>query len=395
MGQAVDLNEDGRLDLVGATAATDLQIATGRGDGTFDATRSLNVRALPLAAGDFNGDGHADLVITGVSILPGRGDGSFGSARVVDSTANPPGDIEIQPRALVADFNGDGANDLVLLDDGFVCVYPGRGDFTFGPRVELTSPGGPLSLAAADFNNDGRMDLAASTASATVDVFLNRGGFLFGASSLPVAFSMFDIASGDFNKDLKQDLVVAMTGGASAGYVPGAFHVILGNGNGTFQTPVAHATGARGALSVAVGDFNHDGNPDVATGNRSTLNVDTNCTGFVYWDSVTIAPGAGNGTFGEPATFRLGTRNGLDETVPECTERAAGRRSEWRRLDRPRVLAGRHAAEPGARSQSQSDGGRRTGSDNRVWRPTSGSTRTRSTPTTTGSISSGATRQVR
>src|SRR5690349_20785785 len=70
-----DFNEDGRPDLVGSTAAHDLQIALGRGDGTFGTPRSLNVTARSLAVGDFNGDGHQDLVVEGVAILPGRGDG--------------------------------------------------------------------------------------------------------------------------------------------------------------------------------------------------------------------------------------------------------------------------------------------------------------------------------
>jgi hypothetical protein len=67
-------------------------------------------------------------------------------------------------------------------------------------------------------------------------------------------------------------------------------------------------------VSVAIGDFNHDGNPDVATGNRSARFTDTPCTGMTYWDSVTILPGTGNGTFGPPATFRLSARNRGDGT---------------------------------------------------------------------------------
>ena len=292
---AADLNEDGRPDLIGSTTAYDLQIAFGIGDGSFGPSRSLNRQGRALAVGDLNGDGHADIVITGLSILPGRGDGTFGSPRLVDSFATPSQDPS--PRVIIGDFNGDGKQDMALVDDGRVCIYPGRGDFTFDTRVELASEG-PGALTAADFNGDRRLDLAASTGTGTVDVFINQGRLLFAAQSLPVAFSLRDIASADFNKDGKPDLVVTMTDFASGGWDAGTFHVLLGNGDGTFQASVAHPTGARGSMSVAVGDFNLDGNPDLATENRSTVNIDTSCTGYVYWDSVTILPGTGTGTFG-------------------------------------------------------------------------------------------------
>jgi regulation of enolase protein 1 (concanavalin A-like superfamily) len=317
VAKPAELNEDGRLDIVGTTSALDLQLAVGRGDGTFNPPRSLGRTGRPLVVGDVNLDGFNDIVVAGsagVSVLPGRGDGTFRAPRVVDSAASPPTDVEIQQRALVVDFDGDGAMDLAFIDRSVLVIYPGHGDFTFGTRVQLPSPDGAMSVVYGDFNGDGRVDIATSTAGSTVDVFINRGGFVFTASSVPLTFSMWDIGTADLNNDGRTDLVVATSGVSTPGHDPGAIQVMLGKGDGTFLTPVAHQTGVRGALAIAVGDFNHDGNPDVATGNRSTLNIDTNCTGFVYWDSVTILPGLGNGMFGEPASFRLGTRNGLDET---------------------------------------------------------------------------------
>jgi regulation of enolase protein 1 (concanavalin A-like superfamily) len=71
---------------------------------------------------------------------------------------------------------------------------------------------------------------------------------------------------------------------------------------------------------VAIADFNHDGLLDVATGNRSWKEADTACSGFTYWDSVTIAPGLGNGDFAAPSSFRLGTSN--DDEVYRNTHNA-------------------------------------------------------------------------
>jgi hypothetical protein len=301
-----DVNEDGRPDLIGTTATGDLEIAPGHGDGTFDDPRAVGVRAVALAAGDFDADGHIDLVTDGIDILPGHGDGTFAAPRRVD-TISTDFEEQVEPGAIAADFDDDGSLDLAVIDAGVVCVYPGRGDFTFGTRAELPATAyGALTLTAADFDGNGLPDIATAGDGNSVDVYLNQGSLLFSASAAAVAWEQWGIAAGDLNNDGHPDLVVARSGTAAPdGMGPGEVNVLLGDGTGAFHPPEAIATGVRGTVTVAIADFNHDGHADIATGNRSTPLTDTSCSGYTYWDSVTIVAGHGDGTFAEPASFRL------------------------------------------------------------------------------------------
>jgi regulation of enolase protein 1 (concanavalin A-like superfamily) len=315
---AADFNEDGHLDLIGAAMnatafppTPDLTIAFGRGDGTFNAAHSLDVPALPLAVGDFNHDGHADVLLglDGPAILAGRGDGTFRAVRTIDSTPTPSNDV-ISFRAVAADFNGDGKLDFAIVSstNGNVYIYPGRGDLTFDAPVALPPGDGAISIVSADFNGDGRPDIAATTSSFSVDLFLNQGSLVFTVTSAPLRGTGQDIAAGDLNRDGVPDLAVADSLGNE--FSEQEFDVLLGNGDGTFQPVVAHDTGLRGAVTIAIADFNHDGLLDVATGNLSWRPSDTECSGLTYWDSVTIVPGLGTGGFAAPSSFRLGSSNG-------------------------------------------------------------------------------------
>ena len=315
---AADFNEDGHPDLIGAAVnantfplTPDLTIAFGRGDGTFNAAHSLDVGARPLAVADFNHDGHADVLLDGPAILPGRGDGTFGAVRTIDSAPVSSNDV-ISSRAVVADFNSDGKLDFAIASstNGDVYIYPGRGDLTFGAPVALPPSEGAISIVSADFNRDGRPDIAATTSSFSVDLFLNQGSLVFTVTSAPLRATGQDIAAGDLNRDGVPDLAVASSVGNE--FSEEEFDVLLGNGDGTFQPVAAHETGMRGAVTIAIADFNHDGLLDVATGNRSWRPSDTECSGLTYWDSVTIVPGLGTGGFSTPSTFRLGSNNDVE-----------------------------------------------------------------------------------
>jgi hypothetical protein len=123
-----------------------------------------------VAAADFNGDHHLDLVTgdVAVNVMLGNGNGTF-QPRVAWPAGGQPFDFAI------ADFNGDGALDIAVANASSwtVTVLLGKGDGTFPVSLNLFAPGGgPTSVQTADFNGDGKPDLAVANNS-VVMVFLN------------------------------------------------------------------------------------------------------------------------------------------------------------------------------------------------------------------------------
>jgi uncharacterized protein (DUF2141 family) len=245
-----------------------------------------------VAMADFDGDGKLDIAVAnygnpstgdngGVSILLGNGDGTFQAATLISAGKNP---ISIA----VGDFSNDGRKDLVVSDygarstggNGSVSVLLGNGDGTFQTPITLSAGNEPFPLAVGDFNGDGRLDVAVSDFDSGVYLFLGNGDgsfrapVLINAGTNPVA-----IAAADLNGDGKLDLAVADFHDPS-NIDNGGVSVLLGNGDGTFQTPVFYAVEIY-PTSLAIGDLNGDGKPDLAISSfvsvfgleRSTLNV--------------------------------------------------------------------------------------------------------------------------
>jgi hypothetical protein len=166
-------------------------ILLGRGDGTFEPVpqrSAVGPEASSLTVGDFDGNGRQDVATADpnsdiVSVLLGNGDGTFAPAQNLSPGVQPAPGALVQPIAIkVADFNGDGRDDLVTgntrpsdppIDSG-VSVLLGRGDGTFEPAREFATATGTASLVVADFNNDGRPDLATSNHdSSTLTILIN------------------------------------------------------------------------------------------------------------------------------------------------------------------------------------------------------------------------------
>jgi hypothetical protein len=292
-----DVNGDGKPDLILADNLAGLvSVLIGKGDGTFNSHVDYGAGNDPvaLAAGDFNKDHHIDLVVANesstdtVSVLLNNGDGTFGSATQF-SIASPAAGVA------VGDFNKDGNLDVVATDftTSQISVLLGKGDGTFQTHVDYTTGGFPTGVTVGDFNGDGWPDVAvANESSGTVSIFLNKAdhtGALLPKVDYPAIGSPTSIATASFRGNGILDLVVATNSASGVA-------VLLGNGNGTFQAPVAYNTD-NNAISVTTGDFNNDGNLDLAV----AVTDNGNFPGLV-----TVMLGKGDGTFPTQLTYVTG-----------------------------------------------------------------------------------------
>jgi hypothetical protein len=303
-----EFNGDGIQDLAVATLDLDtfqgrLSILLGNGDGTFRAqTRVLTTEEFLFVpspvVGDLNGDGRLDIVTTTfadstLGVLLGNGDGTFEfhSFRIrtppFARAGNPIG-------AQLGDLNGDGHLDLVgVTDQQFVTILLGNGDGTFQDALNLVTGQLPTSVALADLNRDGKLDIVTShrTNSFSADPRLsgvsellgNGDGSFRGPVQFPTstdssgAQSTLQVVVGDFNGDGIPDLAarvsVSNVGRPARQFVS----ELLGNGDGSFQGPertdVNQITSNLGGVVAA--DLNGDGLTDVVTAhfNRNTVSV--------------------------------------------------------------------------------------------------------------------------
>lgn len=319
---AADVNRDGKLDLVAATS---------RGVGTLLGNGRGNFRALSLfgpansggiALGDLNGDGKPDLVVgsSDLTTFLGRGDGTFVNPKAYvesgtqffpvlgdvnhdnkldvvtgeglgasvsvflgngNGTLHSPRDFNNPPnqptgRVLASDLTLGGILDLVV--NGH--VFLGNGDGTFGPAMPVPSLAEPQFLG--DFNNDGIPDIITfgKTNSALVVLLGNGDGTFNFAGEFDTGGPPRWATSGDFNGDGNLD--IAVVNDSNGGNVA----VMLGNGDGTFQSPVNYRTTDQFTSFVISGDFNGDGNVDLLVGSSKTR--------------INLLLGNGDGTFKAP-----------------------------------------------------------------------------------------------
>jgi len=296
-----DFNGDGNLDIaVANSVSNDVSILLGNGDGTFQPARNYGTGSSPgsIAVVDLNSDGRVDLVVTNflggtLSVLLGEGDGTFQPAVSINVSGSP-------GTVVAGDLNGDAKIDLAVALSGtnqlVVLLGDGQGDFrTFGTYVVN---GDPTALITADLNGDGHPDLAVA-AGAKVAVLLGNGDGSFQQEEYllpPSGDIALSVAAGDFNLDGRLDLIVTSRTVCIALSCPLNAELFIGNGDGSFQAPLpVLALKAFSGGGLAIADFDRDGNLDVAIQFDNRLGT-----------PLALVAGNGDGTFQPPVTFSFG-----------------------------------------------------------------------------------------
>jgi hypothetical protein len=333
-----DLNGDGKVDIVVANwcinkvvpcPASSVGVMLGRGDGTFApavAYGSGGLYADFVAVGDINSDGKADIVVANcgnalsnhcigaggnAGVLFGNGDGTFQPVVSISLGNGGYGAIGLA----LADLNLDGKLDLVVAGDcsngGCGGVLLGNGDGTFQPEIPFSTAGLiAFGMAVGDVNGDGKPDVVVGNqcatsfcSTSTVGVLVGNGD---GTLQPPLGYDAGGIypdwvAIADLNGDSKPDLVLANSS-TSTSINQGDVGILMGNGDGTFQTVVAYPASEFGAASLAVADMDGDGKLDAVVVNCSAISGNCNGGG----GNVGILLGNGDGTVQPVVTFPPG-----------------------------------------------------------------------------------------
>jgi FG-GAP-like repeat/FG-GAP repeat len=288
-----DFNSDGHLDLMCAGEDGSVYVVLGNGNGSFQqpVQINLNFSVRSFAVGDFNGDGKLDFVATwtydyqygAVEVVLGNGDGTF-----QPGVTYPSGGIG-STSVVVADLNGDGKLDFAVANTGDdLGIFFGRGDGTFRPQVAYRTGSEanrePGALAVVGFATSKAVDLAVCAGTTVVSVLVGNGKGEFQAArdyaivppyNYPEAF-----AFGDFNSDGKTDMAIPDDQGIA---------IFMNEGRGTFRT--AKHFGLSGS-GTALGDFNNDGKLDLVSGATE----------------IGVMLGKGDGTFDHLRTYPVNGR---------------------------------------------------------------------------------------
>jgi FG-GAP-like repeat len=338
IGVAVgDTNGDGNADVVTANdgaSANDVTLLLGRGDASLQSPANITVPSANslqnIVTADLNGDGIPDIIIannangtgnTKITIYQGLGNGQYASGVSIS-----PGNVQNIVGIAVGHFsnaNGSSASfpDIVYADGsdntiGFLqnkITVAGTtitsAGFTASSTVNTGASAGLTSLAVGDFNNDGLTDVIVSgqfpnsgghhgstqpAVAVLINTSSNASNFQFSASQHDTNIgTISSIAVGDFNNDGNLDFVAAVNA------APGEVIFNTGDGKGNFSSGTTFPTGVPNAVSIAVGDFNNDGYKDVVVASSSTAGTNSGVavllnqvgTGFGTPIVTAVAPG--------------------------------------------------------------------------------------------------------
>jgi hypothetical protein len=332
-----DFNQDGIPDIAVIEVFPDNSLGTcvidlyfGNADGTFTKQSPINLNGqtpAAIAAGDLNGDGYPDLVISigsGLEVILNNGSGGFGSPFFYNlSYTDWTGIFAPQDPSVIAiaDINHDGHQDVVFgfqnFDpqgtsnnnpiitgsyDGYIGVALGNGDGTLRfsgapPFVSIygTQSAIPDGIALADLTGNGNLDMITTGGGYAMCVLAGNGDGTFqnavpsgsaGATCFNTQSTLADnVVVADFNGDGKPDLAASSARGNTVA-------VMLGNGDRTFQTSLEYTVGSDNQ-GLVTADLNGDGIPDLATADNGS-------------NTVTVLLGNGDGTFQTGLPFPAG-----------------------------------------------------------------------------------------
>jgi 6-phosphogluconolactonase (cycloisomerase 2 family) len=247
---------------------------------TYETKKSFSTGNFPqvVLAGDFDGDGKPDMVTPNtnsntISVLKNTSTSGIVSfaAKVDYPAAGSPANVSI------ADFDGDGKLDLAVVNisSNIVSFYRNTSTNTisFAAKIDFTTGASPYGIAIADFNGDGKQDIAvANYASNTVSVLKNNsspGNISFGVKSdFTIGAGPFTITSGDVDGDNKADLVSTNSQSNSISILRNISDV-----NGiSFASRIDIGTIASPATAT-IADFDNDGKQDIAVGSETVATV--------------------------------------------------------------------------------------------------------------------------
>ena len=287
-----DFNTDGKIDLATSNRSDSIEVFLGTGTGGFNSPISFVTGLSPemVISADINSDGKVDLATVNfysndVSILLGTGGGSFSTANSFSVGSNP-------FAITCGDFNGDANLDLATANGSHdISILLGTGTGSFGAPTNFNISNAQLTdLVCSDFNGDNKTDLAVLNGGDSLFILFGTGTGGFGSVTnifVGTNISSSAILSKDLNGDGKIDLAVT-----NHFYSPSSVFVLLGNGTGNFSAPTSFTVGS-GPQSIISGDFDGDGNIDLAT------------TGGV--NNISVILGTGTGSFGPATNFLSGT----------------------------------------------------------------------------------------